>query len=106
MGPQGLERADEKTWRWTPDYRIADGKHEGESYTVDGVESAECPVSAITHDSIAWLAEHDQARWMKDAGAAAYGPNLGDWPARALDAHQLLQIEESRVDTARYEATK
>jgi hypothetical protein len=73
---------------------------------VDGVESAVCPVSAITADSQAWLAEFNNASWFADAGVGAYGPDLSAWPGRAMDAHQLIQIETMRVDAARQEATK
>jgi hypothetical protein len=100
VGPQGL--TGNKPWRWTPDYRTT----KGESYTVDGVESAECPVSAITSESLAWLEEHGAAAWLRDAGAAAYGADLASWPGRALDAHKLIQIEQARLDAARDDATR
>lgn len=100
MGPQGL--TGDKPWRWTPDYRTS----EGVSYTVEGVESAECPVSAITPDSLAWLAEFNAASWFSEAGVSAYGPDLANWPGRAMDAHRLIQIQTSRLDAARHEATK
>lgn len=92
----------DKPWRWSPSYKTPGG----EQYTVDGVESAECPVSAITPDSRAWLAEFDAATWFAESGVAAYGPDLSAWPGRAVDAHQLIQIETARLEAARHEATK
>ncbi|TAL08403.1 MAG: hypothetical protein EPO02_13040 [Nitrospirae bacterium] len=96
--PKGI--TGKKDWRWSPDYRTKDG----ESYTVEAVESAECPVSAITPQSLIWLAESDTAAAFADAGVAAYGPDLGAWPGRAVDAHKLIQIEQSRLHLAKQEA--
>lgn len=74
-------------------------------YVIDGIESAECPVSAITTESRWLLNLESGAKRVYDAsGASMFGPDAGRFPAWWFDA--VTTIEGCRVleNNARMEA--
>lgn len=83
---------------WTPEYRT----ERGTAFTVEGVSSAECPVSAITPRSMELLVVWLRAR--RVPGAAMFGSDLSRWPAVMVDAWETLEIEQARYEQARMDA--
>lgn len=90
------------------DYRGAGGSGRGGVlYTIEGVESRECPVSRIDESTRAAVEQFARARRMKEAaGTAPWGPDLSAWPAREVDLFDLLELEHARTEAARYEAER
>ena len=82
---------------WTPIYRLPGGP----AYTVEGIESSECPVSAITPESKVIVDLDSKARRIKDASGAAFpSANPSEWPAWWADAvaHiELMNVLESNA---------
>jgi len=70
--------------------------------TIKGIETAECPVSLISAESNAFLNFYYRIRAAKEAtgGVAGYGPDLGVWPARLVEAMTLLEVESSKAQNA------
>lgn len=72
---------------------------------IDGVMSAECPASLITPESIATLEIVNRNRHVREAsGCSIFGSDVSRWPAKFVDALELIEIERIRVDNARAEA--
>ena len=72
---------------WNPEY------HWGKLiFRIDEIESSECPVSAITPQSM-WLVQllGAQSRVREASGAAMFGPHAGRWPAWWFDAVDTFQ---------------
>ena len=91
------------------DYRdgAAGGRAGGVLYTIEGVASAECPVSRIDEATRAGVEQFARAKRMKEAaGAAARRPDLSAWPAREVDLFDLLELESARTESARYAAER
>lgn len=82
---------------WTPSYWGA----RGVPYSVDGVEAAECPVSLISARSVELITIYHRA---KRSGVAMFGPDLSAWPAWAADLFDALDVEQIKLDNAKWEA--
>lgn len=90
------------------DYRgdVAGGRGQA-LYTIEGVESRECPVSRIDEATRAGVEQFARAKRMKEAaGAAAWGTDLSAWPAREVDLFDLLELEHIRTENAKWEAER
>jgi hypothetical protein len=74
------------------------------SWTVPGTAINECPVSAITTDSLTLLELTVNSRVAKEAGASLFGPDAGRWPAWFFDAVATVSRAESAELEARHEA--
>lgn len=74
-------------------------------FTISDLESADCPVSAITQRSKDLVRLFADARIIKEAsGAVLFGPDASEWPGWAWDAARLLEVERIRIENARIEA--
>jgi hypothetical protein len=83
---------------WTATYRT----EKGTEYSIEGVETAECPVSLISPRAAEIVQVFSRAKYAKDgAGAALYGPDLSKWPAWAVDAAVAIEQERIREHNAR-----
>ena len=88
-------------WRAHYEYR---GEKKLYTWDVD-VSSIECPVSAITEQSLETLMRHRASeRVHKASGGVLYGADASSWPARWYDAVSLIQFEIEREESARREA--
>jgi len=69
---------------------------------INGVASAECPVSL----SDGWIFQIliDFSEAARFEGCSMYGPDLSEWPADVFDAFSILNYEENRVQIARMDA--
>ncbi len=74
---------------------------------IEGVECDECPVSLISLESLAWLDDYYRARRAKEAfGSPPHSGGLEAWPARDLDALDLIQMEDNKYEHAKYDAER
>jgi hypothetical protein len=79
----------------------------GTSFDIEGVSSAECPVSLVTPESMEYLMLWIKCKRLHEGiGGTPLGPNLGDTPAATVDAMNLLEVENSRYEQARMETDK
>ena len=87
--------------------RAEDARGRAVLYTIEGVESRECPASRIDEATRAGVEQFARAKRMKEAaGAAPWGPDLSAWPAREVDVFDLLELEHARTEAARFEAER
>jgi hypothetical protein len=77
----------------------------GKSRTIPGTESADCPVAAITAESMTYLEMVKASRTVREAGACLYGPDLGRWPAVYFDAVAVIETQIAAEQTIRFELT-
>jgi hypothetical protein len=74
-------------------------------FSIEGLEIQECPRSYITPRSTELVNIFGSAQHAtKASGAALYGPDLAKWPAWAVDACVVLEIERILEHNARIEA--
>ena len=84
-----------------PTYRTDSGAE----FTIAGIATAECPVSLITPRSQELLQMYIRAKRVKEAsGAALFGPDQSEWPAWAVDAVDVCELESIRHENAKIEA--
>lgn len=84
---------------------VADYQEQQLVFSVDGVQSVDCPVSEITGESYELVNVFLRSRRLKEAsGTSLFGANLAEWPAWAVDAIDTLELEEMRYQNARMEA--
>lgn len=76
----------------------------GERFTVKGIRTAECPVSLIKGASSNWVETFSRMKRMKENGAALFGSDLSQWPARTVAAMDVLETENLRYEQAEREA--
>jgi hypothetical protein len=89
-----------KPW-WAARHKLDKNK----SYVVSGVETAECPVSLITAESLQLLEMVTSSNLTKESsGAALFGPNTSRWPAWWHDAVVVVALQERAEQAARMEA--
>lgn len=94
----------ERVEPWRADY-LTHGK-DPRPFTVVGISSKECPVSAITGQSQELLEIFARSKRMKEAaGMSLYGPNMADWPARMVDVFDVFEAENINYENAKYDAT-
>ena len=74
------------------------------SWTIPDTAISECPVSAITTDSLQLLEMTSNNRIAKEAGAAMFGPDAGRWPAWFFEAVATVSRAEGAELQARQEA--
>lgn len=76
-------------------------------YTVEGIESAECPRSYITGESAKLVTEIKQANWVKTtSGAWPGGTDSDNWDVRFVDAVGMFAIEDNRIESAERKAVR
>lgn len=93
----------ERPEAWRADYR----GDRGALYSIEGVESAECPVSLIHEETRADVERFARAKRLKEAaGVSPWGTDLAAWPAREVDIFDLLELEHTRTENARWEAER
>lgn len=73
---------------------------------MEGVATAECPVSLITPESGEILRLFTRAERLQESGTALFGPDLSAWPAWAVDAFDVLTTEQIRLENAKWDAEK
>lgn len=71
---------------------------------IDDTDTAECPVSLITSGSLLALELVNRNRHVHAAtGGCLFGADASRWPARLVDAIELIEIEKIRVENKRAE---
>jgi len=79
---------------WSATYR------EGEAVvTIDGTSTAECPVSYITGKSFELVSAFHRANLAGGKVGTMYGPDISQWPAWAVDAWSVMEMERRRVES-------
>ena len=94
---------------WAPEYEYQgfrpDGSRIPRTFTVDGVSSAECPVSRITPESRKMLDLISRNMRTRDAaGAVLFGTDTQHWPAWWWDAVTIAEAQKLAADEARMNA--
>jgi hypothetical protein len=79
--------------RWHAHYNIPGI----DSFSIEGTEIRECPVSYITPDSDQLVQVLGHA---STTGVALFGPALVHWPPKAADALAVIECEESQYKAA------
>lgn len=69
---------------------------------INGVASAECPVSLTDGWLFQMLLDFSEAA--RFGGGLMYGPDLSEWPADIFDAFSLLYYEDNRIQMAKMDA--
>lgn len=88
-------KLDREKW-WAPTYYSGKGR----LIQINGVSTAECPVSLT--DGWTFQVLMDYAEAGRFEGAHMYGPDLSRWPARLFDAFALFALEDSRIENEKY----
>ena len=73
-------------------------------YTVEGVSSAECPVSVATEvmpQAQQLVQIFERSKRLASLNAPLYGPHLESWPVLIVDAFDVLECETIAIDNAR-----
>ena len=81
------------------------GQRRTKSRTIPGSASLDCPVAAITPDSLGLLELVRINRAAKESGACMWGPDLRHWPAVIFDAVALIENQIAAEQAIRYELT-
>lgn len=77
----------------------------GGTFTVDELESEDCPASSIDGETLFLIDLLTRERHERDAtGASLFGPVSADWPAWYGDAVYADELTRKLIDNARNKA--
>ncbi len=86
---------------WQPVYHSS----KGTPFGAPGIESSDCPASAVDAEIAELLAQVlEDIAAAKATGATMYGPRLAEWPAAYVDARRVVEAELNALQNARMKA--